>query len=305
MRKINPELWLLLFLVVIAAMLNFLVASQRMALVFYFLPTLFSAYHFGRRHATLTAFASVALVVLMAYVNPFMFTRRVDLPFDARWFDVTVWGGVLMVAGYATGTLYERNQKMLREMEEGYDGLLVILQNFLANQKYSDAHSYRIALCATRIAEAVGLDSGSTDDVRTAALLFTMKELGITQEVLCKAAQISETDWIGDKRKRKILRNGSAMGSSLRRAIPIFMSERHLRQSGGKMDEAAFEVQILALAEEYESLTSGRGAAKMSPAQAGQEVLRRANGRYDSLIVQAFSKAFGGNAVVAGTSAGA
>ncbi len=301
MRKINPELWLLLFLVVIAAMLNFLVASQRMALVFYFLPTLFSAYYFGRRHATLTAFASVVLVVLMAYVNPFMFTRRVDLPFDARWFDLTLWGGVLMVAGYATGTLYERNQKTLREMEEGYDGLLVILQNFLANQKYSDAHSYRIALCSTRIAEALGLDSASTDDVRTAALLFTMKELGITHEVLCKAAQISETDWTGGQ--RKVLSNASAMGNSLRRAIPIYMKERQLRQTGGKMDEAAFEVQILALADEYESLTSGQNAAKMSPAQAGQEVLRRANGRYDSLILQAFSKAFGQQAAGAGTGA--
>jgi len=117
LRKINSELWVLLFLVVIAAMLNFLVASQRMALVFYFLPTLFSAYHFGRRHATLTAVASVVLVVLLAYINPYMFTRRVDLPFDARWFDLTVWGGVLMVAGYAMGTLYEHNQKTLREME--------------------------------------------------------------------------------------------------------------------------------------------------------------------------------------------
>jgi hypothetical protein len=71
-RKINPELWLLLFLVVIAAMLNFLVASQRMALVFYFLPTLFSAYYFGRRHATLTALASIILVVLLIYTNPGM-----------------------------------------------------------------------------------------------------------------------------------------------------------------------------------------------------------------------------------------
>ena len=105
MRKINLELWLLLFLVVIAAMLIFLVASQRMALVFYFLPTLFSAYHFGRRHATLTAVASVVLVVLLTCINPAMFTRHVELPFDARWFDLTLWGGVLMVAGYATGTL--------------------------------------------------------------------------------------------------------------------------------------------------------------------------------------------------------
>src|ERR1700692_2663337 len=136
-RKINPELWLLLFLVVIAAILNFLVASQRMALVFYFLPTLFSAYHFGRRHATLTAVASIVLVVLLAFLNPTVLIRHVELPF-ARWVDLALWGGVLMVAGYATGTLYERNQKTLREMEDGYDGMLSILQKFFANQKYSE-----------------------------------------------------------------------------------------------------------------------------------------------------------------------
>ena len=100
-RKINPELWLLLFLVLIAAILNFLVASQRMALVFYFLPTLYSAYHFGRRHATLTAVASIILVVLLVFANPAMFRRRVEIPFGL-WFDLIVWGGILMIAGYAT-----------------------------------------------------------------------------------------------------------------------------------------------------------------------------------------------------------
>jgi hypothetical protein len=298
-RKINPELWLLLFLVVIAAMLNFLVASQRMALVFYFLPTLFSAYHFGRRHATLTAFASVVLVVAMAELNPAMFSRRIDLPF-AKWFDLAVWGGVLMVAGYATGTLYERNQKTLREMEEGYDGMLAILQNFLANQKYSDSHAYRISMCATRIAEGVGLDAGSVEDIRTAALLFNMKELGITNEVLCKAAQVSQEDLQRGKQARKAgFSNASAMAGSLRRSIPIFLEERQLRQSGTKPEEASFEVQILVLAEEYESLTSGQGEKKMSPSQAGQEVIRRAHGRYDSLILDAFTNIFGGEAASA------
>lgn len=296
MRKINPELWLLLFLVLIAAMLNFLVASQKMALVFYFLPTLYSAYHFGRRHATLTAFASVVLVVLLAYTNPAMFSKRVDLPFDARWFDLTVWGGVLMVAGYATGTLYERNQATLREMEEGYDGMRVILQNFLANQKYSEAHAYRISMCATKIAEGVGLDAGSVEDIRTAALLFNVKELGITNEVLCKAAQISQED-LQQGRPGKTLSKASATAGSLQRAIPIFLSERQLRQTGSKPDEASFEVQILVLAEEYESLISGQRGTKVSPSQAGQEVMKRAGGRYDSLVLDGFAKAFGGQAV--------
>jgi HD-GYP domain-containing protein (c-di-GMP phosphodiesterase class II) len=298
-RKINPELWLLLFLVLIAAILNFLVASQRMALVFYFLPTLFSAYHLGRRHATLTAFASVVLVVAMASLNPALFTRRVELPF-AKWLDLAVWGGVLMVAGYATGTLYEKNQKTLLEMEEGYDGMLAILQNFLANQKYSDSHAYRISMCATKVAEGVGLDAGSVEDIRTAALLFNMKELGITSEVLCKAAQVSQEDLRqGKQNLNKTFSKGSATGGSLRRSIPIFLEERQFRQTGGKPEDASFEVQILVLAEEYEALTSGQRGAKMSPTQAAQEVTKRAEGRYDSMIVNAFANIFAGQAAAA------
>ncbi len=294
-RKINPELWLLLFLVVIAAILNFLVASQRMALVFYFLPTLFSAYHFGRRHATLTALASIVIVVLLVNTNPAMRTHHVELPF-AHYLDLAVWGGVLMIAGYATGTLYERNQKSLEEMEQGYDGMLAILQTFLASQKYSATHAYRIALCATKIAETAGLDPGSVDDIRTAALLFNLKELGITNEVLCKAAQVSNEDLQRSRRAERRATKSDASASTIRRAIPIFLTERQLRQTGGKIEDAELEVQILSLADEYESLIGGERGTKMSPSQAGQEVIRRSSGRYDSIVLDGFAKAFGAKA---------
>jgi len=297
-RKINPELWLLLFLVVIAAVLNFLVASQRMTLVFYFLPTLYSAYRMGRRHATLTALASIVIVVLLVFGNRSTFQRQVEMPYGI-YFDLTVWGGTLMVAGYAMGTLYEQNQKSLREMEEGYDGMLVILQNFLANQKYSDSHAYRISLCATKIAETVGLDPQSLEDIRTAALLFNMKELGISNEILIKAAQVSEEDLRSGKNRKSEL-TGGAMGSSLRRAIPIFLSERQMRQEGGKPEDTSLEVQILSLAEEYEALTTGQRGTKMSPSQAGAEVTKRAQSRYDSLVVGGFAKAFGEQAAGVG-----
>ncbi|MHB8215964.1 MAG: HD-GYP domain-containing protein [Candidatus Sulfotelmatobacter sp.] len=298
MRKINPELWLLLFLVLIAALLNFLVASQRMALVFYFLPTLYSACHFGRRHATLTALASVVLVVLLVFTNPIMFNRKVELPFDARWFDLALWGGVLMVAGYVTGTLYERNQKTLREMEDGYDGMLTILQNFLANQKYSDAHAYRIAMCATRIAETLGLDPGSVEDIRTAALLFNLKELGISIEVISKAAQGTQEDLRQVRTPSTKQASKESIGGSLRRAIPIFLAERQLRLDGDGIgvSDASFEIQILMLAEEYESLISGNCGTKLAPSQAGKEVVRRFGSRSDSLILDAFAKAFSGDA---------
>lgn len=85
----------------------------------------------------------------------------------------------------------------------------------------------------------------------------------------------------------------------MRRAIPIFLEERQLRQNGEKPESASFEVQSLVLAEEYEALSSGVRGSKLYPAQAGQEVIKRAQGHYDSMIVDAFSNIFGGQAATA------
>ena len=70
LADVNRELWLLLSLFVLAALVNSLLDSHRMLLGLYTLPTLFSAYVYGRRHATLTAMGSALLVVLVAYFNP-------------------------------------------------------------------------------------------------------------------------------------------------------------------------------------------------------------------------------------------
>jgi len=287
-------------MVLIAAMINSLVASQRMALVFYFLPTLYSAYNFGRRHATLTALSSVILVVLLTYLNPAMFSHHIEhLPIDPRWFDLTVWGGILVIAGYAMGTLYERNQKSLHELKDGYDGMLVILQQFLSNQKYSEAHSYRISMYATKIAESLGLDSESTEDVHTAALLRNLSELGIGNEILYKAANLSQEDLEKGVQKRGKTA-AKVMGGSLRRAIPILVGQQQLVRSGSNPADAAIEVQILALAEKFESLISGTSGGKMSPAQAVESIAKGFGTKYDSMIVDAFVKAFGQQAQGAG-----
>ncbi|MFI5113987.1 MAG: hypothetical protein ACHP7J_02500, partial [Terriglobales bacterium] len=110
MSKFTKELLLLLFLFLIAAGLQFFAGSLRMALCFYFLPTLYSAYHFDRRHATLTAFACVVLVVLLNFLNNMTPAHRVlVLPYE-NLFDMAIWGGMLIVTSYAMGTLYERKQ---------------------------------------------------------------------------------------------------------------------------------------------------------------------------------------------------
>src|SRR5438132_11805736 len=98
MGKVNKELLLLLSLVVIAAILNFLGSSQRVVLCFFFLPTLYSAYHFGRRHATLSAVASIFMVVLLTHLTPILFSHRIAVPGESPSFALPVSGVILAVA---------------------------------------------------------------------------------------------------------------------------------------------------------------------------------------------------------------
>ena len=146
-EEVNKELWLLLSLFGICLLLNLAVDGQRMLLSFYTLPTLGSAYLYGRRHATLTALGSVLLVCLMTWYNPVLLAATAGLDVStSRWLDIAVWGGVLIVTGYSMGTLYEHSASQIDELRQTYHGVLMILRHFIAKDTYTENHSYRVAV---------------------------------------------------------------------------------------------------------------------------------------------------------------
>ena len=67
---VNRELLVVFLVFAVSAVLNLVFSSQRMVLGLYLFPTIYAAYHYGRRHAVLTACLSAFLVVLMTVVNP-------------------------------------------------------------------------------------------------------------------------------------------------------------------------------------------------------------------------------------------
>jgi hypothetical protein len=79
LATINQELWLVLSLFVIAGLFNWLVASHRMILGLYTLPTIFSAYVYGRRHAVLTASACIFMVLILLWRNTGLFAGSARL----------------------------------------------------------------------------------------------------------------------------------------------------------------------------------------------------------------------------------
>ena len=141
LSQVNNELWLLLSIFAVAVLLNTALDARHMLLGLYTLPTLFSAYVYGRRHATLTALGSVLVVSLITYFNPTLFGHKsVSLPIADMWFEIIVWGGILLVNGYAMGTLYEHKEKSMEELRSTYHGVLIILSQFISKDKIGRAH---------------------------------------------------------------------------------------------------------------------------------------------------------------------
>ena len=297
LERVNKELWLVLSMFIIALLLNVLVDSQRMMLSFYTLPTLGSAYLYGRRHATLTALASVLLVVLLTTTSPGVFAGRGELV-ASKWIDLTVWGGVLTITGYLMGTLYEHKNRRLQEMRETYNGVLLLLRHFISKDEYTEHHSYRVSVYAARIAGHLQLGPDRIEDVRAASLLHDIGKLDVSRALLYKAAQFTAEEY--EEMQRHVDR-GVAMletvGGSLRRVIPIVLAHHDKFDGSGyhptRGDEIPIEARIISVADVYDSLTSDRPYRKaMSPFEAKEIIVKGTSTDFDPNVVEAFLAAF-------------
>jgi putative nucleotidyltransferase with HDIG domain len=298
-EEVNKELWVLLSLFAICLLLNMVVDGQRMVLSFYTLPTLGSAYYYGRRHATLTAFGSVLLVVLMTWYNPVLFAATLSASIGAtRWLDIMVWGGVLIVTGYSMGTLYEHKTAQIDELRETYHGVLLILRHFIAKDTYTENHSYRVSVYAATIAMSLNLPHERVEDVRAAALLHDIGKLDVSRELLYKAARLTKNEYEQmQQHVPKGVKLLEPVGGSLRRVIPIVLAHHDKFDGTGyhstSGDAIPLEARILSVADVYDSLTSDRPYRKaMSPFEAKDIIVKGAGTDFDPQVVGAFTDAF-------------
>ena len=298
LTDVNKELWLVLSLFFLAGVMNFLIASHRMVLGFYVVPTLFSAYYYGRRHAVLTAFASLFTVILLVHFNPVLFSTVGTGSPEDKWYDITIWGGVLVVTAYAMGTLYDHKQNHIRELRETYHGVLLILRHFISKDEYTQNHSYRVSIYAAKVASYLGLNSERIEDVRAAALLHDIGKLDISKEILYKAARLTHEEFEEMKRHvEKGVEMLEPVGGSLRRVLPIILSHHDRFDGSGYHptlgNDIPLEARIIAVADVYDSLTSDRPYRKaMSPFDAKEVITKESGTEFDPQVVDAFLAAF-------------
>lgn len=284
LAEVNKEWWLLMGLLLIAAVLNYFAALNQMLLGLYTLPTLFSAYLFGRRHAILTAFASVCTAVIIYLMHGFLATDGWSWVSENHWYEIAVWGGILVVTAYAMGTIF-------REVREVYRTLHLVLQYQMKNGLHVENSVFRITEYARGIAETMGLSQEQIDDLRRAATLIEISR-HVEPEILDKVARIAERAHIQED-QMAAKESGKAADPIPRVARMIELCNETLKPSASCDPSLMQSAAILRLAGEYADLTSDSPNRRaLSPVVARNLITRSPSAKTDAQVLDGFLNAF-------------
>jgi putative nucleotidyltransferase with HDIG domain len=292
---------LLVSIILLAAFAGtYLIDEEAIVLNFYYLPVLFSAYFLGRRMGVLTAVFSILAVLISIFVFPQRLSELGGMVKAITY--LSSWGGFLILAGVAVGTLYERNEQRLHELRQAYIGILEILSKYLeSTDRYTKGHSVRVSELAMEIAIAMELHRTEVENIRVAGLLHDIGKIEVSGEVLRKAAELS-------KEERELIDSHTvkgayllfAVGSVLKEVVPIVVAHhKYFVDTLDSKDNDKLKVplgaRIVAVADAFDAMTTDRPYRKgMVPWEALNELVSKAGTQFDPKVIEAFKRIISG-----------
>ena len=167
---------LILIILVAAFVGTYLIEEKAIVLNFFYLPVIATGYFLGRRLGLLTAVFSILVIVISALLFPQRFFGGQDLL--SIFSQLLSWGGFLILASIAVGTLYEQSEERLRDLKNAYIGVLEVLSKYLeSTDRYTKGHSVRVSELAMEIAVAMELPRNVVENVRVAGLLHDIGKI--------------------------------------------------------------------------------------------------------------------------------
>ena len=288
---------LLVSVILLAAFAGtYLVDEKSIVLNFYYLPVLFSAYFLGRRMGVLTAVFSILAVLICVLVFPKKFFM--EKMFLENVTQLLSWGGFLILASVAVGTLYEKHERQLQELRSAYIGILEVLSKYLeSTDRYTKGHSVRVSELAMEVAIAMELPRAEVETIRVAGLLHDIGKIEVSGEILLKAAELStEEKELMDLHTVKGAYILSAVGSVLKEVVPIVVAHhKYFVDTLDLQDEEKLKTplgaRIVAVADAFDAMTTDRPYRKgMTPWEALNELISKAGKQFDPKVVEAFKR---------------
>jgi putative nucleotidyltransferase with HDIG domain len=261
-RRIRPDLALLVVFLLLLGLINWLLVGQRVVLYLFYVPVVFAAWFMPKRQAVGLALLAAMLVLAYAFFIP----GRLAGP--ARgvllWADLAIWGGILVVTAYMVAILRACSEEALRNLQRAYAGVLSILSKFInVVDADTEAHCVRVSAWAVRITEALGLGASVVEEARIAGLLHDVGKVDVSVELLRKAAALSEED-------RSAIKAHPARGAAMVKPVGGLLAKvaDAIEYHHEKMDGSGYQglkgqdipllARIVAVADAFDAVISDR-----------------------------------------------
>jgi putative nucleotidyltransferase with HDIG domain len=291
----------LIIIILIAAFIGtYLIEEKSIVLNFYYLPVLTAGYFLGRRLGVLTAIFSILVVVISSLLFPETFFRGQDV--FSILAQLSSWGGFLTLASIAVGTLYEQNERRLRDLKNAYIGVLEILSKYLeSTDRYTKGHSVRVSELAMEIAVGMELPREAVENIRVAGLLHDIGKIEVSGDILRKAAALSsEERELIDEHTVKGAYLLTSVGSVLKEVVPMVVSHHKyfmsgIEDGGDEMKNIPLGARVIAVADAFDAMTTDRPYRKgMPPWQALEEIVKNTGKQFDPEVVEVFKRVISG-----------
>jgi putative nucleotidyltransferase with HDIG domain len=291
---------ILVLIILITALLGtYFLDEKSIVLNFYYLPVLVAGYFLGRRMGIMTAVLSIVVLLFFVFTLPERFPS--DKIYGNSIPRLLSWGGFLILASVAVGTLYEENERQLKDLKNAYIGILEILSKYLeSTDPYTKGHSVRVSELAKETAIAMDLPPNEVENVRVAGLLHDIGKVEVSGEILRKAAELStqERELI-DAHVVKGAYILTSVGSVLKEVVPIVVAHHKyfvdtLDKNNRDIKKIPLAARIIAVADSFDAMTTDRPYRKgMPPWEAMQEILDNSGKQFDPEVVSAFKHVVG------------
>jgi len=283
-------------ILLVALIGTYLVEEKFIILNFYYLPVLTAGYFLGRRMGVLSAVFSILAVLICVLLFPSRFLGGKEILTSVA--QLSSWGGFLILVSFAVGTLYEKNERRVKELKNAYIGVLEILSKYLeSTDRYTKGHSVRVSELATEIAIAMSLPRSEVENIRVSGLLHDIGKIEISSEILSKAAELSkEEKELMDLHTVKGAYILTAVGSVLKEVVPIVVAHHKyftdtLENNNGGNQKIPLGARVVAVADAYDAMTTDRPYRKgMPPWEAFQEIVAKTSKQFDPGVVDAFKR---------------
>ena len=274
--------------------LNFIIAGISAGTLILFVTTIIEAF---RGNVSEYSFSAAGLlVVTMAALVEIMSETTFTKPFaPGTCLSISFLFFLLMSIIQGIHDFIKNFQDQVSQKEEVTLKTIKTIAGVIdAKDKYTGGHSYRVAVYASKLAQALGKDIRYVDKIYFMGLMHDIGKIGIPDLILNKSSKLSDDEFM-------LMRQHTVIGAQLLNYVENLeglgdaVRYHHERYDGkgypdGLIAEQIPEIaRILCVADTYDVMTSNRVYRdRLSDVEVRNELMRNAGTQFDPVILNKF-----------------